>query len=131
LGRRHACVLLDQATIWGGKLLCLGASRSLAFVSGAFAPMFLPHQLPAANAPEVVNLVQNLVEQSLSQQPDPAKFGKPTITNAVERSFDRKRQVRDVKCTLTTKLGPEDFYYTVEWEDRSKNLFRIKVRAQP
>jgi hypothetical protein len=89
------------------------------------------HTLPAADAAEVVHLVVKIVTDSLSQQPDAARYGTPKISNVAERSFDEERQVRDVRCTLTTNLGPEDFYYTVEWQDRTKNLFQVKTRAKP
>jgi hypothetical protein len=89
------------------------------------------HKLPAADAAEVVQLVVKIVTDSLNQQPDAARFGTPKISNVAERSFDEETQVRDVKCTLTTNLGPEDFFYTVEWQDRTKNLFQVKTRARP
>jgi hypothetical protein len=115
----------------GGNLFWPALAGALILTGAAVSPVFLPNELPAATAPEVVQLVQTVVQNSLNAQPDPSRYGPPTISNVVERSFDKEHQIRDVKCTLTTKLGPEDFYYTVEWQDRGKNMFQIKTRATP
>jgi hypothetical protein len=54
-------------------------------------------------------------------------IGTPIITNPVEVSFDRVGQRRVGRATLNTNLGEEMFFFTVEWQDRVKRVFSVRL----
>lgn len=85
-----------------------------------------PVDLPDCDAPEV----KQLIEQIVSESPNLVRDGRPIIDHHHEISFDSQRQIRTGRCTM--HLGGEDvpLDYTVSWQDRAKGIFQVKIGAQ-
>ena len=46
-------------------------------------------------------------------------------------SFDREKQRRVGRVQVTSNLGEQPVFYVIEWQDRGKRLFQLRVSDQP
>ena len=58
------------------------------------------------------------------------RIGPLTLIDPEEVSFDPEKQRRVVRVRVTSNLGEEVIFYTVEWQDRRKSLFQIRFLDQ-
>jgi hypothetical protein len=112
----------------GGKNLIIPAL----VVTGVFlAPtvkaLFGGQTLPFVDSPEVISLVTKVIEDGAVYRARKDELGPLTVREPVEVSFDEQGQKRVGRAKVITKLGEETIFYTVEWQDRTKVLFRVNV----
>jgi hypothetical protein len=83
--------------------------------------------LPAVADPEVVALVRKVIQDSPDYQARKAEFGEVEVREPVEVSFDPQQQRRVARARLVSKLGEQDIFYVVEWGDRGKGVWAVRV----
>lgn len=88
-------------------------------------------QLPAVDAPEVVELAQQIIREIPAAKHSGGLVGQITISNPGEISYDKKQQKRVARAELKSNLGSEVIFYTVEWQNRSKGLFLVQIQDHP
>ena len=86
--------------------------------------------LPKVDAPEVTQILRTLLrEQVMKINPE---FTDSVATyKPVEISFDSAKQQRVARVEIESQLGTEVIYYLIEWNNRSKNLFWLKIIPNP
>lgn len=91
---------------------------------------FMPGDLPEVDAPEVTQTLRTLLrEQVMKINPE---FTDSVATyKPVEISFDSAKQQRVARVEIKSQLGTEVIYYLIEWDNRSKNLFWVKIIPNP
>jgi len=55
------------------------------------------------------------------------EFGKLQVREPVEISFDQHAQRRVARARLVSKLGEQEIFYTIQWQDPEKGTFAIQV----
>jgi hypothetical protein len=83
--------------------------------------------LPSVDSPDVLALVAKIIEDSPMNQARKDQIEKLEVREPVEISFDQGRQRRVARATLVSKLGEEEIFYTVEWQDRKKGTFSVQM----
>ena len=80
-----------------------------------------PAELPFCTAPEVVKLLERMLQGTLTD----------TRVNAVvdhrEVRYDSRAEVRYGECIARTDGGDLPIKYLVEWQDREKGMFQVRV----
>lgn len=118
---------LHRRSKYGARNLLLPAIVvAVLFVA---APFFASPSLPAVDAPEVVALAQQAIEQSPAVKLTGALVGPISISDVGEVSYDSKKQKRIARGILKTSLGSETIYYTLEWQNRSKGMIWVQIQA--
>jgi hypothetical protein len=79
-----------------------------------------PHLLPAADAPEVINMLSNIVQAG--------QFDPVTIRNPVQTSYDPGKQKRFGRANMVTRNGAAPIAYVVEWDDRNTGMYRVNLQ---
>jgi len=114
---------------YGGRNLIIPALLATAvFVGPTVRSWLVGPVLPAVNAPEVLSLVAQVVEDNFAGGTD--AIGKATVHDAVELSFDAEKQRRVARARLTTNLGEGPIFFTVQWQDRAKGIFAVQVYSK-
>ena len=88
-------------------------------------------KLPQVDAPEVTSLVIQLVKDSLEVAEMREENGDLKLVDVAEISFDEDTQKRIARALLSTKLGTENIYYSVEWHDRENAMILVQVTDKP
>lgn len=109
------------------NLIVPGLVVTAVFVSPSISAWFSERALPAVESPEVLALVSKIIEDVPINQARKDELGVLQIREPIELSFDQERQRRVARATLVSKLGEEVIFYTVEWNDRKKGIFRVQV----
>src|SRR5262249_40402073 len=83
--------------------------------------------LPSADDPDVLALVERVIEESPWYQVGKDQIGAIALRAPVEVSFDPDGQRRVCRATLISNLGESPLFYTVQWQDRGKRIFAVQV----
>jgi hypothetical protein len=111
----------------GKKLIAPGLAATAVFFVPTIALLYSGPDLPAANSPEVLATVKKAIESGPLYQARKNDFGPLTLSDPEEVSFDREKQIRVARAKITSNLGVQDVFYTVEWQNRGKGLFQVRV----
>jgi hypothetical protein len=109
------------------NLLIPALVATVVFLAPSVRAWFAGPGLPAVEDPEVVALVRKVIQDSHDYQAHKAEFGEVEVREPVEVSFDAEQQRRVARARLVSKLGEQDIFYTVEWGDRSKGVWAVRV----
>ena len=77
--------------------------------------------LPACTSPDVLRVLGEVLSRS----------GMTMVDGHREVSFDAEAIVRQGACTAHTDMGDVQIQYFVEWQDREKAQFRVRVAVKP
>ena len=77
--------------------------------------------LPTCNSPEVVRVLEKVIRGL------PIGANANSIDGHVELKFDRKAETRFGQCVVHTDTGDIDVKYLVQWLDRDKRKFVVKI----
>jgi hypothetical protein len=110
------------------NLLLPAVIVSLLFLA---VPFLASPTLPAVDAPEVVQLAEQIIRGSPAIKVSGGLIGSIAISNPGEISYDKQHQKRVARAELKTNLGSEVIYYTVEWQNRSKGIIWVQIQAHP
>lgn len=109
----------------------LSATSSIALLvvtaASMLGPIMGPQPLPTCNATEVTQTLKQVLEGAPSNRARDVRvidLGTPG-----EIRFDRAAEQRTCRTDLTSTLGAEVLFYTVEWQDKAKNLYWVQVRG--
>ena len=83
--------------------------------------LLVPPGLPSCTSSEVVTLLEQIVRTT------PAGASMKSIDGHHEISFDKERSIRHGRCTLHSDTGKTELDYFVEWQDREKGMFQIRI----
>jgi hypothetical protein len=100
------------------------------FLAPTVSAWFSEPALPPVGSPEVLASVVTIIEDSPMYQARKDEFGKLQVREAVEISFDQHAQRRVARAKLISRLGEEEVFYTVQWQDREKGMCAIQVYDQ-
>ncbi|MFC1597358.1 hypothetical protein ACFL5Q_05390 [Planctomycetota bacterium] len=100
------------------------------FLAPTVGAWFFGPALPSVGSPDVLALVAKIIEDSPVYQARKDEFGKLRVREPVEISFDQHAQRRVGRAKLVSKLGEEEIFYTIQWQDREKGMFAIQVYDQ-
>jgi hypothetical protein len=100
------------------------------FLAPTVGAWFSGPALPSVGSPDVLALVAKIIEDSPLYQARKDEFGKLQVREAVEISFDQHAQRRVARAKLISRLGEEEVFYTVQWQDREKGMCAIQVYDQ-
>jgi len=98
---------------------------TLAFLGSSY---LVGNELPAVDAPEVVEAAQSAIRESPAIKLSGETLGPLTIANPGEISYDKRKQKRVARAVLKSNLGSEVVYYTVEWQNRSKGIIWVQFQ---
>jgi predicted secreted Zn-dependent protease len=88
---------------------------------GQFAVRIPPADLPSCTSPEVVQLLEQMIRGT------PVGASAKSIHGHHELSYDRDADVRHGQCVVRTDAGDIDVKYLVEWLDREKGQFAVRI----
>jgi GYF domain 2 len=94
------------------------------------AAFFTPKNLPKVDAPEVTKVLRTLLREQVMKI-NPAFMDSVATYKPVEISFDSAKQQRVARVEIKSQLGTEVIYYLIEWNNRSKDLFWVKIIPNP
>ena len=104
---------------------------NLGFVSMIVAAFFLggpilgslliPHGLPSCMSPEVTTLLDQVIRNT------PVGAHLKSIDSHRELAYDRDADIRQGECVAHTDAGDIPIKFNVEWQDRKKGLFLIRI----
>ena len=113
----------------------LGARNLIAPALVAIAAFLVPAcminfpqpTLPPVDSPQVLSIVENAVISSSGYQTRKEEFGPIAIRDAVELPSGKGNLRRVAQARLVSKLGGQIIFYTVEWQDRGKGKWTVRV----
>ena len=113
----------------------LGARNLIAPALVAIAAFLVPAcminfpqpTLPPVDSPQVLSVVENAVISSSGYQARKDEFGPIAIKDAVEMPSGKGNLRRVAQARLVSKLGGQIIFYTVEWQDRWKGKWTVRV----
>jgi hypothetical protein len=112
----------------GAKTLIAPALVStVVFLAPAVSLWFFGPDVPGVGSPEVLAAVKQALEGSPLYRANRDQIGPLTLSDPVEISFDREKQRRAGRAKLISNRGEEVIFYMVEWQDRGKRLFQVRV----
>jgi hypothetical protein len=82
--------------------------------------------VPKVDDPEIVTTLRQALEESQGLK-ELGVIPPITVTNPTEVRFDRLKQKRIAHATLTTNLGSDQVFYSVEWQNRYVGTFMVRV----
>ena len=108
---------------FGGPNLAIPAVVVAVFfaVGPVLYSVLVPPGLPSCTSPEVVQLLDQVIRGT------PAGASAKTIDGHQELSYDRDVDVRHGQCVVHTDGGDIDVKYLVEWLDREKGQFAVRI----
>ena len=98
-----------------------------AFLVPACMISFPQPTLPPVDSPQVLSIVENAVISSSGYQTRKEEFGPIAIRDAVELPSGKGNLRRVAQARLVSKLGGQIIFYTVEWQDRWKGKWTVRV----
>ncbi len=107
----------------GPNLGVVAIGVALFFAGGPFvSSLLIPRRLPACSSAEVVQLLEQLIRST--------SVGATTksIDGHHELNFDRDTNVRHGECVAHTEIGDISVKYLVEWQDRDKGVFQVRLQ---
>jgi hypothetical protein len=112
----------------GGKnFFALGLLSTIVFLAPTISMWFSGPDVPGVRSPEVLAAVKQTLEDSPMYRANREQIGPLTLSEPEELSFDRETQRRVGRVKVTSNRGEEVIFYTVEWQDRGKRLFQVRV----
>jgi hypothetical protein len=118
---------LARRRLGARNFIAPGLAATGVFLAPTVLAWFSEPTLPPVGAPEVVSLVEKIIEDSPMYQARKDEIGKVTLREPVEVSFDSEKQRRVARGKLVSKLGEDQIFYTVQWQDRKKGMFAVQV----
>jgi hypothetical protein len=112
------------------NLFVPGLMVTAIFLAPTLSAWFSEPVLPSVGSPDVVALVAKMLEEGPMYQARKDQIGQLQVREPIEVSFDRERQRRVGRAKLVSRLGEEEIFYTVEWQDRKKGMFAIQLYEQ-
>jgi len=94
------------------------------------ATFFTPKNLPKVDAPEVTKVLRTLLREQVMKI-NPEFMDSVATYKPVEISFDSAKQQRVARVEIKSQLGTGVIYYLIEWNNRSKDLFWVKIIPNP
>ncbi len=92
------------------------------FVGGPFVgSLVIPVRLPSCSSKEVVQLLEQIIRST------PVGATAKSIDGHQELSYDSIANVRHGECVAHTDSGDIPVKFIVEWQDRKKNLFQVRL----
>jgi hypothetical protein len=111
-----------RSRIVGPNLFVPSAVVAILFVGAPMlAALLIKPGLPSCTSPEVVALVDGMIRKSA------VNITPKSIDGHREISYDRAREVRSGECIAHTDQGDIVVKYTVEWLDRDKGQYQVKI----
>ena len=98
-----------------------------AFVTPTFMISFPQPMLPSPTSPEVVAVVEAAIMNGPGYQAKKEEFGRIAIKDAVEMPSGKEKLRRVGRAALVSKFGEQLIFYTVEWQDRDKGTWVVRV----
>jgi hypothetical protein len=99
----------------------------VAFLAPALAISFPQPTLPSPNSPEVISAVEAAIMSGPGYQAKKEEFGRIKIEGAVELPSGKEKLRRVGRAALVSKLGEQLIFYAVEWQDREKGKWVVRV----
>ena len=88
---------------------------------GLFQVRIPQADLPSCTGPEVARLLEQMIRSS------PVGNTLKSIDSHRELSYDRDANVRHGECVAHTDAGDIQVKFVVEWQDRDKDLFQVRI----
>ncbi len=110
----------------GPNLGVVAIGAALFFAGGPFVgSLLIPRRLPSCSSAEVVQVLEQVIRSKT--------VGATTksIDSHREVSFDRDTNVRHGVCIAHTETNDIPIHFIVEWQDREKGLFQVRIVATP
>jgi hypothetical protein len=112
----------------GGKgFFALGLLSTAVFLAPTIGQWLSGPDVPGVGVPEVLAAVKQTLEDSPLYRTNREQIGPLTLSDPEEISFDREKQRRVGRVQVTSNLGEQPVFYVIEWQDRGKRLFQIRV----
>lgn len=89
--------------------------------AGKFQVRILPSDLPSCDSPNVVQVLEQVIRGT------PAGATMKSIDGYRELRYDSHPEVRQCACVLHADSGNNPLNFVVEWRDRDKGLFQVRV----
>ncbi|MDB6068903.1 MAG: hypothetical protein JWL81_74 [Verrucomicrobiales bacterium] len=118
-------VLLAVASMAGILLIAAGA------LSGWQGFSVFKASLPKVDSPEVVAAAEKALADSKFMKFAGSIIGKIKITNPKELKSHSDDEKRMARAQITTNLGNETVYYSVEWQDEAAKTFWVEFHDKP
>jgi hypothetical protein len=118
---------LARRQLGATNLILPGLVATALFLAPIVTAWFSEPALPSVASADVVALVVRIIEDSPMYQDRKHEIGKLEVREPIEISFDQQRQRRVARAQLVSKLGEQDIFYTVQWQDRKNGMFSVQV----
>lgn len=92
---------------------------------GLFRVRTIPTEVPSCTNADVMKLLEQLIRDSLEG------LTLESVDSHRERSFDRVANVRHGECVAHTNMEDIPVYFIIEWQDREKGLFQVRIVEKP
>ncbi|MEK6261333.1 MAG: hypothetical protein AABP62_22255 [Planctomycetota bacterium] len=108
---------------FGGPNLGFVALVVAAFFAGGpfLGSLLIPPRLPSCSSSEVARLLEQVIRTT------PVGANLKSMDGHRELSYDRDSNVRHGECVAHTNAGDIPVKFTVEWQDRNKGLFQVRI----